>query len=43
MCEGMVVALAGRMRLYVFDYSDDCSTKEDAGSVYMQHKADGVW
>ena len=42
-CEGMVVALAGRMRLHVFDCSDDCSAKEAAGSMYMQRQVDGVW
>ncbi len=40
---GTVQALAGSMRLHIFDCSDDCRAKECAGSVFMQRKAGGFW
>ena len=36
-------ALAGDMRLHIFDGSDGCRAKEGAGSVFMQRKAGGFW
>ena len=40
---GTVQALAGSMRLHIFDCSDGCRAKECAGSVFMQRKAGGFW
>jgi hypothetical protein len=40
---GTVQALAGSMRLHIFDGSDGCRAKECAGSVFMQRKAGGFW
>jgi hypothetical protein len=39
---GTVQPLAGRMRLHIFDGSDDCRAKECAGSVFM-HKSSNAW
>ena len=40
---GTVQALAGSMRLHIFDCSDGCRAKEGAGSVFMQRQAGGFW
>ena len=40
---GTVQALAGDMRLHIFDGSDGCRAKEGAGCLFMQRKAGGFW
>jgi hypothetical protein len=40
---GTVQALAGDMRLHIFDGSDGCRAKEGEGSVFMQRQAGGFW